>query len=187
MSLTPIAAMVFTFIMVKWVDEAIQGGIDATQFGGISGSSTTHVHVEMVHFHHIGHYTLHMHSHVNCLAQLIPQMLYMIKFRLACWSFSSRDLILISCLRCHAIPIIIIILATRTDTRTHARTHACTHICIHIIALIHGPSSKNSCLRHWLVWTLDSQCAPSLLNFSHSHCVVVSLWPRTQDISYVYV
>ncbi|KAK2187075.1 hypothetical protein NP493_178g03006 [Ridgeia piscesae] len=40
-SLTPIAAKVFESIIMKWVDETIEGEIDAKQFGGISGTSTT--------------------------------------------------------------------------------------------------------------------------------------------------
>ena len=34
---------------MKWVDETIEGEIDAKQFGGISGTSTTDVLVELVH------------------------------------------------------------------------------------------------------------------------------------------
>ena len=34
-SLTPIAAKVFESIIMKWVDETIEGEIDAKQFGGI--------------------------------------------------------------------------------------------------------------------------------------------------------
>ena len=45
-SLTPIAAKVFESIIMKWVDETIEGEIDAKQFGGISGTSTTDVLVE---------------------------------------------------------------------------------------------------------------------------------------------
>ena len=48
-SLTPIAAKVFESIMMKWVNETIEGEIDAKQFGGISGTSTTDVLVELVH------------------------------------------------------------------------------------------------------------------------------------------
>ena len=48
-SLTPIAAKVFESIIMKWVDETIEGEIDAKQFGGISGTSTTDVLVELVH------------------------------------------------------------------------------------------------------------------------------------------
>ena len=48
-SLTPIAAKVFESIIMKWVDETIEGEIDAMQFGGISGTSTTDVLVELVH------------------------------------------------------------------------------------------------------------------------------------------
>ena len=48
-SLTPIAAKVFESIIMKWVDETIEGAIDAKQFGGISGTSTTDVLVELVH------------------------------------------------------------------------------------------------------------------------------------------
>ncbi|KAK2183531.1 hypothetical protein NP493_308g03120 [Ridgeia piscesae] len=47
-SLTPIAAKVFESI-IKWVDKTIEGEIDAKQFGGISGTSTTDVLVELVH------------------------------------------------------------------------------------------------------------------------------------------
>ena len=46
-SLTPIAAKVFESIIMKWVDETIEGKIDAKQFGGISGKSTD-VLVELV-------------------------------------------------------------------------------------------------------------------------------------------
>lgn len=48
-SLTPIAAKVFESIIMKWVDDTIEGEIDAKQFGGISGTSTTDVLVEMIH------------------------------------------------------------------------------------------------------------------------------------------
>ena len=48
-SLTPIATKVFESIIMKWVDETIEGEIDAKQFGGISGTSTTDVLVELVH------------------------------------------------------------------------------------------------------------------------------------------
>ena len=48
-SLTPIAAKVFESIIIKWLDETIEGEIDAKQFGGISGTSTTNVLVELVH------------------------------------------------------------------------------------------------------------------------------------------
>ena len=48
-SLTLIAAKVFESIIMKWVDETIEGEIDAKQFGGISGTSTTDVLVELVH------------------------------------------------------------------------------------------------------------------------------------------
>ena len=48
-SLTPIAAKVFESIIIKWADETIEGEIDAKQFGGISGTSTTDVLVELVH------------------------------------------------------------------------------------------------------------------------------------------
>ena len=34
---------------MKWVDETIEGEIDAKQFGGITGMSTTYVLVELVH------------------------------------------------------------------------------------------------------------------------------------------
>ena len=39
----------FESIIMKWVDETIEGEIDAKQFGGISGTSTTDVLVELVH------------------------------------------------------------------------------------------------------------------------------------------
>ena len=42
-SLIPIAAKVFESIIMKWVDETIEGETDAKQFGGISGTSTTDV------------------------------------------------------------------------------------------------------------------------------------------------
>ena len=51
-SLTPIAGKVFESIIIKWVDETIEGEIDAKQFGGISGTSTTDVLVELVHMWH---------------------------------------------------------------------------------------------------------------------------------------
>ncbi|KAK2184427.1 hypothetical protein NP493_266g01005 [Ridgeia piscesae] len=47
-SLTPIAAKVFESIIMKWVDETLEGEIDAKQFGGISGTSTTDVLVDLV-------------------------------------------------------------------------------------------------------------------------------------------
>ena len=48
-SLNQITAMEFELIIMKWVDETIEGEIDAKQFGGICGTSTTDVLVEMVH------------------------------------------------------------------------------------------------------------------------------------------
>ena len=48
-SLTPIAAKVFESIIMKWVDETIEGEIVAKQFGGISGTSTIDVLVELAH------------------------------------------------------------------------------------------------------------------------------------------
>ena len=48
-SLTPIAAKMFESIIMKRVGETIEGGIDTKQFGGISGTSTTDVLVELVH------------------------------------------------------------------------------------------------------------------------------------------
>ena len=48
-SLTPIAANVFESTIMKWVDETIEVEIDVTQFGGIIGTSTTDVLVELVH------------------------------------------------------------------------------------------------------------------------------------------
>ena len=39
----------FESIIMKWVDETTEGEIDAKQFGGISGTSTTGVLVELVH------------------------------------------------------------------------------------------------------------------------------------------
>ena len=47
-SLTPIAAKVFESIVMKWIDEKMDGKIDNKQFGGISGTSTTDVLLEMV-------------------------------------------------------------------------------------------------------------------------------------------
>ena len=47
--LNPIDAKVFESIIMKWVDETIDGEIDAKQFGGISGTFTTDVLVELVH------------------------------------------------------------------------------------------------------------------------------------------
>ena len=40
-SLTPIAAKGFESIVMKWIDEKMDGKIDNKQFGGISGTSTT--------------------------------------------------------------------------------------------------------------------------------------------------
>ena len=34
---------------MKWVDETIEDDTDAKQFGGISGTSTTDVLVELIH------------------------------------------------------------------------------------------------------------------------------------------
>ena len=48
-SLTSIAAKMFESIIMKRVDETIVGEIDAKPFGGISGTSTTDVLVELVH------------------------------------------------------------------------------------------------------------------------------------------
>ena len=48
-SLTPIAVKVFESIIMIWVDETIEGEIDAKQFGGISGASTTDVLVKLLH------------------------------------------------------------------------------------------------------------------------------------------
>ena len=47
-SLTPIAAKVFESIVMKWIDEKMDGKIDNKQFGGISGTLTTDVLLEMV-------------------------------------------------------------------------------------------------------------------------------------------
>ena len=47
-SLTPIAVKVFESIVMKWIDEKKEGKIDNKQFGGISGTSTTDVLLEMV-------------------------------------------------------------------------------------------------------------------------------------------
>ena len=47
-SLTPIAAKVFESIVMKWIDEKMDGKIDNKQFDGISGTSTTDVLLEMV-------------------------------------------------------------------------------------------------------------------------------------------
>ena len=47
-SLTPIAAKVFESIVMKWIDEKMDGKIDNKQFGGISGTSTTDVLLELV-------------------------------------------------------------------------------------------------------------------------------------------
>ena len=46
--LTPIAAKVLESIVMKWIDEKMDGKIDNKQFGGISGTSTTDVLLEMV-------------------------------------------------------------------------------------------------------------------------------------------
>ena len=46
--LTPIAAKVFGSIVMKWIDEKMDGKIDNKQFGGISGTSKTDVLLEMV-------------------------------------------------------------------------------------------------------------------------------------------
>ena len=48
-SLTQIAANVFESLIMKWVDETIEGEIDGKQFGGISGTSTTDDLVELIH------------------------------------------------------------------------------------------------------------------------------------------
>ncbi len=40
-SLTPIAAKVLGSIVMKWIDEKMDGKIDNKQFGGISRTSTT--------------------------------------------------------------------------------------------------------------------------------------------------
>ena len=47
-SQTLIAAKVFESVIMKWVDETIEGEIDAKQFGGISGTSTADVLVELI-------------------------------------------------------------------------------------------------------------------------------------------
>ena len=38
-SLTPVAAKVFEYLEIKWVDKAIEADIDAKKIGGISGIS----------------------------------------------------------------------------------------------------------------------------------------------------
>ena len=48
-SLTQIAANVFESIVMKWVVETVEGEIDGKQFGGISGTPTTDVLVELIH------------------------------------------------------------------------------------------------------------------------------------------
>ena len=47
-SLTPIDAKAFESIIMEWIDEQMYGKIDNKQFGGISGTSTTDVLLEMV-------------------------------------------------------------------------------------------------------------------------------------------
>ena len=51
-SLTPISAKVFESIIMKPVDDIIDGELDSMQFGGIVGTSTTDVLVEMIHIWH---------------------------------------------------------------------------------------------------------------------------------------
>ena len=48
-SLTPILAKVFESLELKWVDICVKPQIDDTQFGGMAGTCTTDVLVEMFH------------------------------------------------------------------------------------------------------------------------------------------
>ena len=57
-SQTLITANFFESIIMKWMDEAIEDEIDVTQFGGISGTSTTYILVEMVHLWYKSTYKL---------------------------------------------------------------------------------------------------------------------------------
>ena len=45
---TPIPAKVFESIIMEWIDEQMDGKIDNKQFGGISGTSTTDILLEIV-------------------------------------------------------------------------------------------------------------------------------------------
>ena len=49
MSLTPILAKVFESLVLKWVDICVKPQIDDRQFGGVAGTCTTDVLVEMLH------------------------------------------------------------------------------------------------------------------------------------------
>ena len=48
-SLTPIVAKVFEYIVMGWVDDIVGAVIDDKQFGGVGGTSTTDALVEMTH------------------------------------------------------------------------------------------------------------------------------------------
>ena len=67
-SLTPIAAKVFESIIMKWVDETIEGEIDAKQFIGMSGMSTTDGLVELVHMWYVFIHPSHFPQNVFVLA-----------------------------------------------------------------------------------------------------------------------
>ena len=49
MSLTPILAKVFESLGLKWIDICVKPQIDDNQFGGMTGTCTTDVPVEMLH------------------------------------------------------------------------------------------------------------------------------------------
>ena len=51
-SLTPIVAKVFEYIVMGWVDDIVGAVIDDKQFGGVGGTSTTDALVEMTHKWH---------------------------------------------------------------------------------------------------------------------------------------
>ena len=48
-SLTPILAKVFESLVLKWVDICVKPQVDDRQFGGMAGTCTTDVLVEMLH------------------------------------------------------------------------------------------------------------------------------------------
>ena len=49
-SLTPVVSKVLESFTCEWTKETIQDSVNPRQYGAISGSSTTHALIEMLHF-----------------------------------------------------------------------------------------------------------------------------------------
>ena len=66
-SLTPIVAKVFEYIVMGWVDDIVGAVIDDKQFGGVGGTSTTDALVEMTHKWYEATYVLNNYVRVALL------------------------------------------------------------------------------------------------------------------------